>query len=361
MSNHSIYSGMTLKDLLKNPDLQRAPGALSGAPSQKVKKASDDASDVDFTAAFLGPQLWNKTYNSNNFNLDYMDLDEFLGENLDSVPVVETVSWNDLITSSPPHHHNNSAQKIPASPRASPSYSSLSPHTSPRISPNPHVSPNPYAAAAASPSLRVSPNPRLSPNVGFGLHVSPPHSPPRSAAAATALSSPSSISVHSHSTVVSPPVSTASCGGMVPVKSDVQNTGATSSGSTPPASPVPVQVDFQLSEQDLALSSIPGHCTFDPTSHTFSEEELKPQPMIKKSRKIFVPEDLKDDRYWARREKNNYAAKRSRDARRVKENQIAMRASYLEKENRTFLEEIEKMRCENVLLKRRLSKYEPSA
>lgn len=71
---------------------------------------------------------------------------------------------------------------------------------------------------------------------------------------------------------------------------------------------------------------------FDPRTRAFSDEELKPQPIIKKSRKQFVPEDLKDDKYWARRRKNNLAAKRSRDARRMKENQIALRAGYLEKE-----------------------------
>lgn len=59
--------------------------------------------------------------------------------------------------------------------------------------------------------------------------------------------------------------------------------------------------------------------------------------MIKKSRKQFVPDELKDDKYWARRRKNNIAAKRSRDARRQKENQIAMRARYLEKEVSTGL------------------------
>jgi hypothetical protein len=73
---------------------------------------------------------------------------------------------------------------------------------------------------------------------------------------------------------------------------------------------------------------------------------------------IFVPEDLKDDKYWARRKKNNYAAKRSRDARRIKENQIAMRAAYLEKENSVLKEELEKMRHDNTRLKHRLSKYE---
>lgn len=46
----------------------------------------------------------------------------------------------------------------------------------------------------------------------------------------------------------------------------------------------------------------------------------------------FVPEGLKDEKYWARRRKNNMAAKRSRDARRMKENQIALRAGFLEKE-----------------------------
>lgn len=71
---------------------------------------------------------------------------------------------------------------------------------------------------------------------------------------------------------------------------------------------------------------------FDPRTRAFSDEDLKPQPMIKKSRKQFVPDSLKDDKYWARRRKNNMAAKRSRDARRMKENQIALRAGYLEKE-----------------------------
>lgn len=58
---------------------------------------------------------------------------------------------------------------------------------------------------------------------------------------------------------------------------------------------------------------------------SFSLFRLRPQ---------FVPDDLKDDKYWARRRKNNMAAKRSRDARRMKENQIALRAGFLEKEVR---------------------------
>ncbi|XP_026316674.1 hepatic leukemia factor isoform X12 [Hyposmocoma kahamanoa] len=99
---------------------------------------------------------------------------------------------------------------------------------------------------------------------------------------------------------------------------------------------------------------------FDPRTRAFSDEELKPQPMIKKSRKQvneFVPDDLKDDKYWARRRKNNMAAKRSRDARRMKENQIAMRAGYLEKENMGLRQEVELLKKENHILREKLSKY----
>ncbi|XP_034108328.1 hepatic leukemia factor isoform X16 [Drosophila sulfurigaster albostrigata] len=68
--------------------------------------------------------------------------------------------------------------------------------------------------------------------------------------------------------------------------------------------------------------------------------------------------ELKDDKYWARRRKNNIAAKRSRDARRQKENQIAMRARYLEKENATLHQEVEQLKQENMDLRARLSKFQ---
>lgn len=46
-----------------------------------------------------------------------------------------------------------------------------------------------------------------------------------------------------------------------------------------------------------------------------------------------VPDNKKDEAYWERRRKNNEAAKRSRDARRAKEEEIALRAAFLEQEN----------------------------
>lgn len=53
---------------------------------------------------------------------------------------------------------------------------------------------------------------------------------------------------------------------------------------------------------------------------------------------------LQDDKYWQRRKKNNVAAKRSRDARRLKENQITVRAAFLERENVALRTEVADLR-----------------
>ncbi|XP_056609567.1 TEF transcription factor, PAR bZIP family member b isoform X2 [Triplophysa dalaica] len=120
------------------------------------------------------------------------------------------------------------------------------------------------------------------------------------------------------------------------------------SGHVSPASVEPdeieVNVPFQPDPTDLVLSSIPGGELFNPRKHRFSEDDLKPQPMIKKARKVLVPEEAKDDKYWSRRNKNNTAAKRSRDARRLKENQIAVRAAFLERENAALRREVAELR-----------------
>lgn len=62
--------------------------------------------------------------------------------------------------------------------------------------------------------------------------------------------------------------------------------------------------------------------------------------------------ELKDRVYREKRRKNNESAKRSRDARRLKEEQIALRVVYLEQENlqlstevALLQNEIEKLRC----------------
>ncbi|KAI4822138.1 hypothetical protein KUCAC02_007700 [Chaenocephalus aceratus] len=127
-----------------------------------------------------------------------------------------------------------------------------------------------------------------------------------------------------------------------------------------PVDPEAIEVDinFQPDPTDLVLSSVPGGELFNPRKHKFSEEELKPQPMIKKAKKVFVPNEQKDDRYWSRRKKNNVAAKRSRDARRLKENQITVRASFLERENAALRQQVSELRKDCGRCKTVLTRYE---
>ncbi|XP_070783122.1 TEF transcription factor, PAR bZIP family member a isoform X3 [Enoplosus armatus] len=120
---------------------------------------------------------------------------------------------------------------------------------------------------------------------------------------------------------------------------------------------IEVDINYEPDPTDLVLSSVPGGELFDPRKHKFSEEELKPQPMIKKAKKVFVPDEQKDDKYWQRRKKNNVAAKRSRDARRLKENQITVRAAFLERENTALRSEVAELRKECGRYKNVASRY----
>uniref|UniRef100_A0A8D8ZJR4 Hepatic leukemia factor n=1 Tax=Cacopsylla melanoneura TaxID=428564 RepID=A0A8D8ZJR4_9HEMI len=120
--------------------------------------------------------------------------------------------------------------------------------------------------------------------------------------------------------------------------------------SPSPSEPMSPLTISPPSPADSTLSFSSSTRDFDPRSRTFSDEELKPQAM-------FVPDGLKDEKYWARRRKNNMAAKRSRDARRMKENQIALRAGFLEKENMGLRQEMERLKKENLTLRDKLSKF----
>lgn len=295
----NVYGGMTLKALLENPDLHFPPSALSGALYNKGSEKKDVVSsgEIDFTAAFLGPHLWDKTYDDTDFNLEYMDLDQFLSET--GIPDVDTPDIEQLLA----------AQSLPVPPILG---------ATEKLG-HPHVPQGPSSSSSLAMLVPAAP--------AINSHR-----------------------VTSHRNFTMTPT--------VEKEPAFQSTETQSIGSTPPVSPLSLHVDFKIREQDVVLSTVPGQDLFDPTSCNFSEEELKPQPIIKKSRKVFVPEDLKDDKYWVRRSKNNNAAKRSRHARRIKENQIALRAAYLEKENETLKKELEKMRQDNVRMKSRLSKYE---
>jgi len=107
--------------------------------------------------------------------------------------------------------------------------------------------------------------------------------------------------------------------------------------------------EIEFSPRELALATVPGS-HFDPRERSFAPDELRPHPIIRKRKKSFTPADRKDSKYWEKREKNNVAARRSREARRLKENQIALRTAYLERENAKLQAALEQAKADNMEL-----------
>lgn len=59
-----------------------------------------------------------------------------------------------------------------------------------------------------------------------------------------------------------------------------------------------------------------------------------------------IPKECKDEAYWERRKRNNESAKRSRELRRIKEQQTTLRVLYLEQENLQLRTELGMLRSE---------------
>ena len=65
----------------------------------------------------------------------------------------------------------------------------------------------------------------------------------------------------------------------------------------------------------------------------------------KRRKQTHVPTESKDDKYWARRMKNNEAAKRSRDMRIKREKVVFEENSRLESDNRDMRSELVSHKC----------------
>ena len=72
-----------------------------------------------------------------------------------------------------------------------------------------------------------------------------------------------------------------------------------------------------------------------------------------------IPSEQRDDRYYERRKRNNLAAKKSRDQRKMREDTIAVRATFLEKENAALRTAVSALRevCNKQVSVSELSKY----
>ncbi|XP_067333876.1 TEF transcription factor, PAR bZIP family member b isoform X2 [Channa argus] len=276
-------------------------------------------------SASLTPAIWEKTipYDGETFHLEYMDLDEFLLEN--GIPVsLEEEELQRTLGSV--EKGGKSIPKVTA------------------------TTTTPAAADAGSVSSLAS-------SSATSTYTSDPEEP----VTVTTLQ-PAEMEEEEEKEEESLPEEATA---VVEVKKEKTDHNATERNTPSPIDPEAIEVDinFQPDPTDLVLSSVPGGELFNPRKHKFSEEELKPQPMIKKAKKVFVPDEQKDDKYWSRRKKNNMAAKRSRDARRLKENQITVRASFLERENDALRQQVAELRkdcgrCKNILA-RYEAKYGP--
>jgi len=107
--------------------------------------------------------------------------------------------------------------------------------------------------------------------------------------------------------------------------------------------------ELSFDDSDLALASVPGQ-DFNPSQFSLNVEDLKPQPIVKKRKKTTVPEEEKDEKYWSMRAKNNAATKAAREAKRLKENQIVLRAAFLEKDNHRIKVMLENLKVEHTKL-----------
>jgi hypothetical protein len=304
----SLYQhGITLKSLLEDPNLINTP-KFNNDGKNKCAEDSDPKLYQGRTALLGGP-LWEKTlpYDDDDFQLEYMDLDEFLEEN--GIPLgAEGASKQNV-------------QTQPKSPATSDTECIRS------------VSPLDVCLSGSSSPVRM---PTLN-------HID--HS---------ILSGPSIRQMLAEAPIVSDNHDNSEPRSPEPSELDNEDDDDTDDNQS-------MDLDVNFNESDVLLAQSPGDKGFDPRKRRFTDDELRPQPMIKKSKKIFVATDDKDDKYWNRRIKNNVAAKRSREARRVKENQIALRASFLERENEKLKLELSLSRKQTEEFRQRLSKYETLA
>ena len=132
-----------------------------------------------------------------------------------------------------------------------------------------------------------------------------------------------------------------------PVNPAAQHTDTTSQCSSAPAASTGRGRTRRYSETSSSVASPPGAgggggAGGTGGSHLDIGDESKPP----KKRTHVIPDDMKDNSYWDKRKKNNMSAKRSREARRLKEEQSAVRVVCLEEENLRLRTEVSMLKEE---------------
>ena len=83
-------------------------------------------------------------------------------------------------------------------------------------------------------------------------------------------------------------------------------------------------------DRQYSGSSPPGTGSDDEDEEMYPQDYSMSRKDVRRRSKKPVPDEKKDETYWRRRLKNNMAAKRSREARRMKEGELSKKAAVLE-------------------------------
>lgn len=135
-----------------------------------------------------------------------------------------------------------------------------------------------------------------------------------------------------------------------------------------PSLPLPLPTLGMLPISGAALTAnkptLPAFEYISPTNHTLSIADFPlmelnrvgvfPAFLHRRSRgeKRPIPDEQKDEKYYERRKRNNEAAKKSRDARKIREDRIAFRAALLEQENSILRAQVMALRDELQTMRR---------
>ena len=90
------------------------------------------------------------------------------------------------------------------------------------------------------------------------------------------------------------------------------------------------------------------------SSSLLAQALAKSTPRRPRGEKRPIPDEQKDRRYYERRKRNNLAAKKSRDQRKQREETIAGRARFLERENSVLRAQMASLKEERSVLKNTL-------
>lgn len=136
------------------------------------------------------------------------------------------------------------------------------------------------------------------------------------------------------------------------------------------SSPRPTQTTSEMTAQDIRsdspLSSVRGSGESSPSSTEDSNYIQSTDIHKTMSRKVSSRKrgeraliSSKDEKYWEKRLRNNASAKRSRDARRVRELECQIRSEFVHEENRKLEEENKSLREENMRLLKIVNELKP--